>query len=129
MRYLKQFAIILAVSLAGEILNRFIPMPIPASIYGMGIMLFLLMTGILKLDAVKDTARFLIEIMPCMFIPAGVGLITKWAELKSFLIPIAVTVSITTVIVMVCTGRIAQHIIRNDRKKHEKNESEAARNA
>ena len=47
MKYLKQFAIILLVSCCGEILKYFIPLPIPASIYGLVIMLILLVPKLL----------------------------------------------------------------------------------
>ena len=78
MKYLKQFLIILVISLVGELMNKFIPLPVPASIYGMVILFAGLLTGLIKLDAVKEAGRFLIEIMPVMFIPAGVGLISSW---------------------------------------------------
>ena len=74
MKYIKQFLIILLISFIGEGLNYLIPAPIPASIYGMVILFVCLCTKIIKLDDVKDTGLFLIEIMPLMFIPAGVGL-------------------------------------------------------
>ena len=64
MKYLKQFGIILILSFAGELLNLLIPLPIPASIWGFALMFVCLQTGLLKLDYVKDTAIFLIEIMP-----------------------------------------------------------------
>ena len=67
MKYLKQFLIILAVSFIGEAFHHIIPLPVPASIYGLVLMFILLCTGILKLDDVKDTAEFLILIMPVMF--------------------------------------------------------------
>ena len=35
MKYVKQFLIILAISLIGELLKYVLPLPIPASIYGM----------------------------------------------------------------------------------------------
>ena len=38
MKFLKQFTIILIVSFIGEILNHLIPLPVPASIYGLVIM-------------------------------------------------------------------------------------------
>ena len=50
MKYLKQFLIILAISFIGEILKYIVPLPIPASIYGMVIMFICLQTKILKLD-------------------------------------------------------------------------------
>jgi len=40
LKYVKQFGIILCVSLAGEVLHQFIPLPIPARIYGI-VILFL----------------------------------------------------------------------------------------
>lgn len=127
MRYLKQLFIILSISFVGELLNRFVPIPVPASIYGMGIMLLLLGTKILNVESVRDTAKYLIEIMPCMFIPAGVGLMTKWATLQAFLIPITVVIVVTTVIVMAVTGKAAQAIIRLEEKRD--GESEEVENA
>ena len=82
-KLLRQFLVIMAVSFIGEILHAVLPLPIPASIYGLVLMLALLMTGALKLDAVEDAGKFMIEIMPVMFIPAGVGLMESWGELKA----------------------------------------------
>ena len=64
MKYLKQFGIILFVSLLGELLRMLIPLPIPASVYGLVLMLILLMIGIIKLQQIKEVSAFLIEIMP-----------------------------------------------------------------
>ena len=69
MKYVKQFLIIIGISLAGEILKYILPLPIPASIYGMAILFIALLTGIIKLKDVRETGKFLIEIMPLMFIP------------------------------------------------------------
>lgn len=111
----------MAVSFVGEILHAVLPLPIPASIYGLVLMLALLMTGALKLDAVEDAGKFMIEIMPVMFIPAGVGLITSWGVLKSMLVPVFLITTITLVTVMVAAGRISQMVIRKgkDEKDHE----------
>lgn len=75
MKYMKQLLIIFGVTCIGEILKHFIPLPIPASIYGLVIMLVCLTTGIIKLDHVRECGEFLVEIMPLMFIPAAVGLL------------------------------------------------------
>ena len=74
MKYLRQFLIILGISFVGELLKVLLPLPIPASIYGMVILFIGLLTGWIPLDAVRDAGKFLIEIMPVMFIPAGVAL-------------------------------------------------------
>lgn len=116
MKYLRQFLVILVISFLGEILKFFLPLPIPASIYGMAILFFGLLTGIIKLDAVKDAGKFLIEIMPVMFIPAGVGLMASWGILKPLLIPVSVVTVVTLVTVMAVTGTVAQGIIRRQNK-------------
>ncbi len=84
MKYLRQFGIILAVTCAGEIMKYFIPLPIPGSIYGLILMFVLLLAKVIKVEHVKETGEFLIEIMPLMFIPAGVGLVTSWESVAVF---------------------------------------------
>lgn len=120
MKYLKQFLIILCVSCIGEILNHFIPLPIPASIYGLILMLILLTTKLLPLDAVKETADFLINIMPVMFIPAAVGLIAYWEQLQPIIIPVIVITVISTILVIISTGKITDFVLkRKDGDEHE----------
>ena len=60
MKYLKQFCIILFLSFLGEALRSVIPLPIPASVYGLVLMLGALASGILKVSQVRETSEFLI---------------------------------------------------------------------
>ncbi len=118
MKHLKQFCIILAFSFAGEILNKVIPLPVPASIYGIILLFVCLETGIVKKSDVKGAGTFLIEIMPVMFIPAAVGLLESWDIIKPSCIQfIAVTV-ISTFVVMAVSGKITQYVIRRGKKVH-----------
>lgn len=111
MKYMRQFGIILGVTCIGEVLKYFIPLPIPGSIYGLVLMLAFLMLGVIKLEQVKETGEFLIEIMPLMFIPAAVGLITSWEQLSSILVPVCVITVVTTFLVMIVTGKVTDFII------------------
>lgn len=120
MKYVRQFCIILLVSFLGEVLYELLPFPIPASVYGLILMLAALISGILKVNHVRETALFLIEIMPVMFIPAGVGLISSWEVLKPIVVPIAVITVLTTVIVMAVTGRVTQMVIRLEERRKSK---------
>ena len=122
MNYLKQFGIILAVSFAGEILNHLIPLPIPASIYGIILLFFALQLRIVKLEWVRDAGKFLIEIMPVMFIPAAVGLMDSWAVLRPALIPYVSILVLTTVIVMAASGSATQAVIRLKEKGGKKHD-------
>lgn len=117
MKYVKQFGIILLITFLGEILHALLPIPVPAGIYGI-IMLFAgLKIGLIPLDEVKDASKFLINIMPLMFIPAAVGLMDTWEIIApSWLQFILVTV-ITTVVVMAVSGMVTQAVIRFRNRK------------
>lgn len=119
MKFLRQFMIILLLSFLGEVLKMFIPLPIPASVYGLVLMLLCLVTGILKTSQVKEAAFFMIEIMPVMFIPAAAGLIDSWKVLQPLLLPILVITVVITVFVMVITGKVAQMIAQKRGIKNE----------
>ncbi|WP_312425733.1 CidA/LrgA family protein [Lacrimispora sp.] len=123
MKYIRQFTIILFISLAGEIIHLLVPLPVPASIYGLLIMLIGLKKKWIPLEAVEDVSIFLIDIMPLMFIPAAVGLLDSWGVLRPILVPFLVITLLSTIIVMVITGKVTQLFIKNDRNgKAEKNE-------
>ena len=117
MKYLKQFAVILTMTFLGEVLHLLLPLPVPASIYGMVLLLISLMTGIIKLEQVRETGTFLIEIMPIMFIPAGVGLLDSWRSLRPILIPVLVITVVSTIFVMGISGKVTQFVIRKERRR------------
>lgn len=117
MKYMKQFCLIMFISFLGEVLHHYLPLPIPASIYGLVILFAGLMTGVVKLSHVEETGRFLIEIMPLMFIPAAVGLLESWGILAPIWIPIIGITLITTVIVMIVSGKITQFVIRLENRE------------
>lgn len=121
MKYMRQFGIILGVTCAGELMKYFIPLPIPGSIYGLLLMFVLLLTKVIKVDQVKETGEFLIEIMPLMFIPAGVGLMASWGDLQGFLVPLLVITISTTFIVIFVTGKVTDFMM--DHKKSKKQNS------
>ena len=122
MKFLRQFIIILVISFIGELLKYILPLPVPASIYGMVILFVGLLTGLIKLENVREAGRFLIEIMPIMFIPAGVGVMASRGVLSPILVPVAVIIVVALITVMAVTGRLAQMIIRFDKKKEKKHE-------
>ena len=119
MKLLKQFMIILTVSLAAEAMGFFIPLPIPASIYGILLMLVLLISGIIKVDTVKEVSSFLIEIMPIMFVPAAVGLMQSHRLLAPSLGAYVVIIAVSTVAVMAISGRVTQRVIQLKKSKEE----------
>ena len=120
MKHLRQFLIILLFSFLGEGLKALLPLPVPASIYGLVLLFTALEFGIIKLSAVENAGKFLIEIMPVMFIPAAVGLLESWDALRPVVVPVLMITAITTVVVMVVTGLVTQIMIKKGRRKDER---------
>lgn len=112
MKYIRQFLLILLFSFLGEGLKTLLPLPVPASIYGLVLLFAALELHIIKLEAIYDAGKFLVEIMPLMFIPAGAGLMDSWDALKPICVPVAVIMVISTIVVMIASGRVTQFVIR-----------------
>lgn len=120
MKILKQTGTILFISFLGELASELVPFNIPSGVYGIVILFLALSLKIIKLEDIEKTADFLLLIMPILFIPAGVGLITVWDKLSQNLFKIGIAVVISVVVVMVATGKTAQFII--NRKKDKKDD-------
>ena len=117
MHYLKQFAVIIAISAISELLAIFIPLPVPASIYGMSLLFLVLMTGVLKLKQVESAANLLLGIMPALFVVSGAGLITSYGQIaENFASWIAVNIG-STIVILATTGLLAQGLIRRKKAK------------
>ena len=123
MKYLRQLLIILIFSFIGEVLHSLIPIQVPASIYGLVLLFIALLTGLIQLPQVKEAAKYLIEIMPLMFIPAGVGLLESWGNLKSILVPVLLLLVASTILVMGVSGKVTQGIIQRSKRKESKKQS------
>ena len=112
MEYVFQFLIIAAVSFSGELLSLLLPLPVPASVYGLVLMLLLLCTGVIRLQQVEKTADFLISIMPLLFMGPNVSLLSVIGGISGSLPGIFVVCLVSTVVVLGVTGRTAQAVLR-----------------
>lgn len=122
MKYIFQLMIILAVSFAGEVLHAVIPLPVPASVYGLIILLILLMTKLVKLSQVETTANYMISIMPLFFIEPSVALMTSFGIVKGSVIPLCIASFLSFASVVIVTGLTSQMVIRIKRKRENQNE-------
>lgn len=128
MRYLYQFARIMAFCFLGEILHEVLPLPIPASIYGLILLLAALKTGLVKLELVKEVGNFLTGIFPLLFVPAAVGVMELWGELGEMMIPILLAIVPVTILVLASAGRTTQSFSRKKQNRcgEQETEQEAA---
>lgn len=112
MKYIKQLLLIGLFSLAGEALAALIPLPIPAAIYGLVLMLIALCTGVMKPEAIADTARFGIAVMPLLFVAPAVNILQNWGLIAPNLVPICVVMVLSTFIVFIVSGIVTQLLLK-----------------
>ena len=102
MKFIKQFIIIIAFTFIGELLHFLIPLPIPASIYGIVLLFIALLMKWVKVNDVRETSIFLID---------------SWAEIRSNLLQYVVVTTVSTFTVMGAAGYVTQRIIRRNKKE------------
>ena len=119
MKYLNQFLIILGFTLLGEVLQRVVPLPIPASVYGIVLLFLALCCKLIRLEQVKEAGGFLTSILPVLFVSPIVGILDNWALIRGALLPMVLLVLASTVLTFGISGRIAQAIMGKEEKKND----------
>ena len=119
MKIIKQISIIFLISAIGETLRFVIPLPIPGTVYGLLLMVFCLHYKIIRLESVKKTSDYLLEIMPIMFVPSTVGLMATWDVLKPIFFPVCFIAASSTFIVIAVSGKVTDWIMKKEDETHE----------
>ena len=94
-----------------------LPLPVPASVYGLVLLLAALNFGFVKLDDVKEVGIYLTGIFPLLFVPAAAGVMELWAEMGDMLLPIVLAIVPVTVLVLASAGRTTQALTRRKSKE------------
>lgn len=115
MKYLHQALLIFLFTALGELLHYLIPLPIPASIYGMVLLFAALALKIVPEKAVSDIGSFLTSLLPLLFVPPLVSLLDYWDLIKDDLAAILVIILLSTVLVFAVSGWVTQWLV--SRKK------------
>ena len=103
---------IMGFTLAGEALQRLLPLPIPASVYGLALLFASLCLRIVKVEQVKQAGAFLTSILPILFVSPAVGIVDDWGLIRNDLLPILLLLVGTTITTFAISGRTTQWILR-----------------
>ena len=120
MKFIRQTLWIIFFTFVGEVLNKALPLPVPAGVYGLILMLIFLMRGIVRLDEVEAAGNFLLETMSIMFLPAAVGIMTVTKLLFPVLLPYTAIIFISSFLVLSVTGLSAELILRKTETMEDK---------
>lgn len=113
--YLKQSAWIFGFSLLGEALNRLIPLPIPAAVYGLVLLFVALCLKIVKVEQIDKVSGFLLTILPILFVAPAVNLLESWEILAPHVLSIVLLVVSSTILVFAIAGVISQIFCRKEK--------------
>ena len=116
MTHLYPFCIILGFTLAGEALQRLLPLPIPASVYGLVLLFLALCTGLIKVERLKKVSAFLTSILPVLFVAPAVRIVEYWDLISPNLIPIMILLLASTVLTFGISGGITQAVLKKEGK-------------
>ncbi len=108
MKYLSQFLIILGFTFLGEALQRLIPLPIPASIYGLTLLFAALCMKIVKPEQVAEVGAFLRSILPMLFVAPAVSIVENWGQISGQILPIVLVILGTTVSTFGIAGTVTK---------------------
>ena len=112
MKLIFEFARIAAFCFAGEVCHLVLPLPIPASVYGL-----MLLLAALRFGVVRTAALFLTGIFPLLFVPAAAGVMDLWADLQAMLVPVLLALIPITILVMTVSGCVTQRLAERKEKK------------
>jgi holin-like protein len=82
MRIIKQLGLILALSFAGEILAKLIPVSMPAGVLGLFLLLLFLGLRVLKPEHLGETADYLSANMGFFFLPAAASVLNSYGLIQ-----------------------------------------------
>ena len=112
MKLFREAIIIFGIYLIGDLISKFLKLPIPVNILWMIILLILLCTKVIKIEQIETISNFILDHLAFFFIPAGVGLMSSIGIIKDTWIKLIIVCIVTTIIVIGSTGTIVQFVSR-----------------
>ena len=104
MKIIKQTGIIFFICWISVILEALLPFAFPASVIGMVLLLLFLLSGLLKVEHIREKSDFLLANMAFFFIPAGVNVMNYLDILRQNWLPLLAVCLLTTVITFAATA-------------------------
>lgn len=104
MKIIKQTGIIFFICWISVILEALLPFAFPASVIGMVLLLLFLLSGLLKVEHIREKSDFLLANMAFFFIPAGVNVMNYLDILRENWLPLLAVCLLTTVITFAATA-------------------------
>jgi len=117
MKYLTQFLLLMIFVFLGEAIYHIVPLPIPASIWGLVLLFLALLFGVVKLAHIEDIAKWFLIIIPVLFVVPAVGILDTFGGIAAVWPVMLGVVVLAYFASMAATGFVADWMIRQKDKK------------
>jgi holin-like protein len=122
MNFLNGITLLLLFQLLGEVIARYLRLPVPGPVLGM-LLLLLALSLRARVPAALDTASSaLLSHLSLLFVPAGVGMMVHFDRLVDEWLPITLTLLLSTTITMLATAALMHWLSRLISRKVEHHE-------
>ncbi|MDD3692855.1 MAG: CidA/LrgA family protein [Oscillospiraceae bacterium] len=112
MKVLWQIAVITGVCFVGEGISLILPIPFPSGVIGMILLFLLLLFKRIQPRDLKESTDFLTDSMKFLFVPAGVGVMQIFDDIRNSFLPMVFICIVTTVITFAATAAAVNGTIK-----------------
>lgn len=110
------FAILIAIQFSANCVLTTLHIAFPSPLLGMVVLALLLQFKIIPMDLIKDICELLLKNMALFFVPLFVGIMSYEKLIKANLVPIALTIIITTFVTMLLSAFFVDAVIKMTQK-------------
>ena len=119
MKYLRQLGVLLACCAAGDALSILLRGALPGNVLGLTLLLLLLALGWIRPHHVEDTADFLLQNMAFFFLPACLGVLEIFTQIKSEILAMIAVCVLTTLCTAAATALTVHIVFRLQHRESE----------
>ena len=119
MNYIRQLGVLIACCVAGDALSILLHGALPGNVLGLTLLLLLLIFGPIRLQHVEHTADFLLQNMAFFFLPACLGVLEIFAQIKSEILAMLAVCVLTTLCTAAATAFTVHIVFRLQNRESE----------
>ena len=119
MNYIRQLGVMIACCVAGDALSILLHGALPGNVLGLTLLLLLLIFGPVRMDHVEHSADFLLQNMAFFFLPACLGVLEIFAQIKSEILAMLAVCVLTTLCTAAATALTVHIVFRLQHRESE----------
>jgi holin-like protein len=116
MKIMLQAGIIFGLCWISRIIARFLPFDFPAAVIALFLVFFMLLTGLLRLDHIREKSDFLLSNMAFFLIPSSVNVINYLGLVKENVLKLILVCAVSLVITFGVTALTVSAVLKLTRK-------------